>query len=185
MATAAGSTVSRSTTTSRAPAIPSLLTHGLGDCADLWDPLATSLADKYRVVSWDMRGHHRTDAPDDLTLYTQDIVVEDLRALSDHLGIERAVYGGHSLGGYTALRFHEKYPERVAGLISARDGSGLPQAGGQSGLDRSASPARELAGGEVRPQATAVPPRSCVSALRRSAKSRSTTCAASPTLSAA
>jgi pimeloyl-ACP methyl ester carboxylesterase len=103
---------------------PVVLTHGLGDCADLWDPLANALADRYRVISWDMRGHNRTDAPDDLTLYTQDIVVEDLRALSDHLGIERAVYGGHSLGGYTALRFHETYPERVAGLILHATGPG-------------------------------------------------------------
>lgn len=103
---------------------PVVLTHGLGDCAELWDPLAASLADRYRVVSWDMRGHFRTEAPDDLELYTQDIVVEDLRALADHLGIERGVFGGHSLGGYTALRFHEKYPERVAALVLHAAGPG-------------------------------------------------------------
>jgi pimeloyl-ACP methyl ester carboxylesterase len=50
--------------------------------------------------------------------------VEDLRALSDHLGIERAVYGGHSLGGYTALRFYEAYPERVTALVLHAAGPG-------------------------------------------------------------
>ena len=103
---------------------PVVLTHGLGDCADLWRPLIDALADRYRVVVWDMRGHFRTEAPPDLAQYTQDLVVEDLRALSDHLGIERAVYGGHSLGGYTALRFYEAYPERVAALILHAAGPG-------------------------------------------------------------
>jgi len=103
---------------------PLVLTHGLGDCAELWSGLADALADRYRTVTWDMRGHFRTEAPDGLALYTQDIVVEDLRALCDHLGIERAVFGGHSLGGYTALRFYEKYPQRVAALILHGTGPG-------------------------------------------------------------
>ena len=116
---------------------PVVLTHGLGDCADLWTPLGEALADAYRTVSWDMRGHYRTEAPDDLSLYTQDIVVEDLRALCDHLGIERAVFGGHSLGGYTALRFHEKYPQRVAALVLHAAGPGYRnQEGSQAWTDR-------------------------------------------------
>ncbi|MDP3767485.1 MAG: alpha/beta hydrolase [Dehalococcoidia bacterium] len=106
---------------------PVILTHGLGDCAELWSPLAEALAlpgKGYRVIGWDMRGHYRSEAPEDLAQYTQDIVVEDLRALCDHLGIERAVHGGHSLGGYTALRFHEKYPQRVAALVLHGTGPG-------------------------------------------------------------
>ena len=104
------------------PAI--ILTHGLGDSASLWAPLAEALGDSYRLISWDMRGHYRTEAPAELSEYTQDIVVEDLRALCDHLGLEKAVHGGHSLGGYTALRFHEKYPERVSALVLHAAGPG-------------------------------------------------------------
>ena len=126
----------------RGSGFPVVLTHGLGDCAELWSPLAGALADGYRVVSWDMRGHYRSESPDDLAQYTQDIVVEDLRALSDHLGIERGVYGGHSLGGYTALRFYEKYPERVAALVLHAAGPGYrnPE-GSQAWTDRLASAA--------------------------------------------
>ncbi|MCH7838560.1 MAG: alpha/beta fold hydrolase [Chloroflexi bacterium] len=114
-----------------------VLTHGLGDCAELWSPLAEALADGYRVVSWDMRGHYRSEAPEDPAQYTQDLVVEDLRALCDHLGIERAVHGGHSLGGYTALRFYEAYPERVAGLVLHAAGPGYRnQEGSQAWTDR-------------------------------------------------
>jgi len=117
------------------PAI--IMTHGLGDSADLWTPLAEALADSYRLVAWDMRGHFRSEAPQDLADYTQDIVVEDLRALADHLGLEKAVYGGHSLGGYTALRFYEKYPERVSALILHAAGPGYrnPE-GSQAWTDR-------------------------------------------------
>ncbi len=116
---------------------PIVMTHGLGDSAALWQPLAEALADKYRLISWDMRGHYRTEAPEDLSEYTQDIVVEDLRALCDHLGIEKAVFGGHSLGGYTALRFREKYPERVAALILHAAGPGYRnQEGSQAWTDR-------------------------------------------------
>ncbi len=128
--------------TEQGAGFPVVMTHGLGDCAELWAGLAEALADRYRVVSWDMRGHYRTEAPDDLALYTQDIVVEDLRALCDHLGIERAVFGGHSLGGYTALRFHEKYPQRVAALLLHAAGPGYrnPE-GSQAWTDRLAKAA--------------------------------------------
>jgi len=121
---------------------PLVLTHGLGDCAELWAGLAEALSDRYRVVTWDMRGHYRTEAPADPAQYTQDIVVEDLRALCDHLGIERAVFGGHSLGGYTALRFHEKYPQRVVALVLHATGPGYrnPEAS-QGWTDRLASAA--------------------------------------------
>ena len=117
------------------PAI--ILTHGLGDSAALWTPLAEALAGKYRLIAWDMRGHYRTEAPEELSAYTQDIVVEDLRALCDHLGLEKAVHGGHSLGGYTALRFHEKYPERVSALVLHAAGPGYRnEEGSQAWTDR-------------------------------------------------
>ena len=101
-----------------------IMTHGLGDSSALWKPLAEALADSYKLVAWDMRGHYQSEAPQDLAEYTQDAVVEDLRALADHLGLEKAVYGGHSLGGYTALRFYEKYPERVSALVLHAAGPG-------------------------------------------------------------
>ncbi len=117
----------------RGSGFPVVMTHGLGDAAELWAGLAGALAGRYRTVSWDMRGHFRSEAPDDPALYTQDIVVEDLRALCDHLGIERAVFGGHSLGGYTALRFYQKYPARVAALVLHAAGPGYRNAKGSQG----------------------------------------------------
>jgi pimeloyl-ACP methyl ester carboxylesterase len=104
---------------------PVVLTHGFADSAALWALNVPKLVEAgYRVVTWDMLGHYRTSAPAGFSRYTQDAVVEDLRALADHLGIERAVFGGHSLGGYTSMRFWQKYPERVAALVLSGTGPG-------------------------------------------------------------
>ena len=104
---------------------PVVLTHGFSDSAALWNYNVPVLVEAgYRVVTWDMLGHFRTSAPESFQRYTQDAVVDDLRALVDHLGIERAVFGGHSLGGYTSMRFWEKYPGYVAALILSGTGPG-------------------------------------------------------------
>lgn len=116
---------------------PVVLTHGFADSAALWTGNVPALTGAgYRAVTWDMLGHFRTAAPPDLERYTQDAVVEDLKALVDHLGISRAVFGGHSLGGYTSMRFYEKYPAYVAALILSGTGPGYRNpAGLQSWTD--------------------------------------------------
>jgi pimeloyl-ACP methyl ester carboxylesterase len=48
-----------------------------------------------------------------------------MRALLDHLGIESAVIGGHSLGGFLSLRFRVKYPGRVRALVLQGCGPGF------------------------------------------------------------
>jgi pimeloyl-ACP methyl ester carboxylesterase len=101
-----------------------VLVHGFGDSGLLWAGQIQHFRDRFRVVTVDMRGHARSGAPDQLGLYTQDQVVEDLGAVMDHLGIERAVLGGHSLGGYTVMRFYQRYPERVEALILSGTGPG-------------------------------------------------------------
>jgi len=109
----------------RGDGFPIVLTHGFGDSAALWALNVPALtAAGYRIITWDMLGHYRTSAPDDFARYTQEGVVEDLKALVDHFGIRRAVFGGHSLGGYTSMRFWEKYPEYVTGLILSGTGPG-------------------------------------------------------------
>lgn len=101
-----------------------LLTHGFGASAEMWQGQVDQFQDKYRIVRWDMRGHGESDCPDDRTLYSQTRTVEDMRELLDALELERAVIGGHSLGGFIALAFHAAYPERVQGLILQGCGPG-------------------------------------------------------------
>lgn len=113
------------------PAI--VLTHGFADSGLLWQPQIDHFQDRYRIVTHDMRGHARSGVPDDVGVYTQDQVVEDVRAIMDHLGIERAVLGGHSLGGYTSLRFYDRYPDRVRGLVLSGTGPGYRRQSGKQG----------------------------------------------------
>jgi pimeloyl-ACP methyl ester carboxylesterase len=103
-----------------------LLTPGFTGTLRSWDPTVGALAAAgWRVVTWDVRGHGETITPPDPELYRLDLVVDDLAALLDHLGSERAVVGGLSFGGYLALAFWCRYPERVRALLLADTGPGF------------------------------------------------------------
>jgi len=101
-----------------------VLIHGFGDSGQLWGAQAEHFKDRYRIVTVDLRGHARSGAPEELGLYTQDQVVEDVRAIMDYVGVEQAIMGGHSLGGYTTMRFYQRYPERVRAMILSGTGPG-------------------------------------------------------------
>jgi pimeloyl-ACP methyl ester carboxylesterase len=77
------------------------------------------------VITWDMRGHGASDAPDDPSLYSHTACVGDMAALLDTVGAARAVVGGMSLGGYLSLIFHLCHQERVAGLLLIDTGPGF------------------------------------------------------------
>ncbi len=107
------------------PALPLVLSHGFGATAEMWLPNVAALSAGREVVTWDLRGHGQTQSPLDQGLYTAAACVEDLAALLDETGFERAVIGGLSLGGYLSLAFYRKYPERVAALVLADTGPGF------------------------------------------------------------
>ena len=73
----------------------------------------------HRVVAYDARGHGASGPAPDPDAYDYDDLVEDLRAVLDDRGIDRAVLAGASMGAHTAVRFALDAPERVAGLVIA------------------------------------------------------------------
>jgi pimeloyl-ACP methyl ester carboxylesterase len=101
-----------------------LLSHGYSATGRMWDAQRRALSPRHRVVSWDMRGHGGTECPDDPACYATDLTVADMKALLDHLGIERAVVGGLSLGGYVSLAFFLAHPGMVRALVLADTGPG-------------------------------------------------------------
>jgi len=103
---------------------PLLLTHGYSASAAMWSPNLAALSRDRRVITWDIRGHGRSDAPDDLARYSEALSVEDMAALLDLEGADRAVVGGLSLGGYLSLAFHLRFPARVAALVLSDTGPG-------------------------------------------------------------
>jgi len=72
----------------------------------------------HRVVAYDARGHGSSSPAPAPDAYGYPLLTEDLRAVLDALGIERAVLAGVSMGAHTCLRLALEMPERVAGLVA-------------------------------------------------------------------
>ncbi|MGD0503063.1 MAG: alpha/beta fold hydrolase [Steroidobacteraceae bacterium] len=93
---------------------PLFLIHGIGASRHSWDGLVGRLKPHFRCISYDLRGHGRSPVP--LPPYTLEDLVEDLEALRAELGIERAHFAGHSLGGMIGPAYARRYPQRVLSL---------------------------------------------------------------------
>jgi len=95
-----------------------LLLPGLLFSRRMHRPLAETLADRgHRVLSLDLLGHGDSDRPPEMFNYSMTIFARQAVALLDHLGIERAVVGGTSLGANVTLEFASAAPERAQGLL--------------------------------------------------------------------
>lgn len=98
----------------RGQGLPVVLLHGYPLDHTLWRAQIAALGDAYRVIAPDLRGHGASPAP--AGDYSMDSLAADVAALLDRLGVERAVWVGHSMGGYVALAALRTLPQRVAGL---------------------------------------------------------------------
>lgn len=103
-----------------------LLTHGFSASSAMWRDNVPALVEAgHRVITWDMRGHGKSDSPDDGTLYSAALTVGDIDALLDAAGVDEAVIGGMSLGGYMSLAYHLAHRERVRALMLIDTGPGF------------------------------------------------------------
>ncbi|WP_372785691.1 alpha/beta fold hydrolase [Phenylobacterium sp.] len=101
-----------------------ILTHGYSSTGDMWAGQVAPLAKHFKVITWDMRGHGRSDYPTDQAAYSEAATVADMAALLDAVGAKDAVVGGLSLGGYMSLAFHATHPERTRALLIVDTGPG-------------------------------------------------------------
>jgi 3-oxoadipate enol-lactonase len=126
-----------------------LLSHGFLMDASMFDAQVAALAPEYRVVTLDARGHGGTLATGPFTFWD---LARDVLALLDHLGIERAVLGGMSQGGFVSLRAALLAPERVRGLVLIDSQAGTELEANRPGyeeihqtwLDQGPGPVQEL-----------------------------------------
>lgn len=93
-----------------------LFHHGLGSCQGIWAGWLPALAAGYRVVTFDMRGHGASSWPDAGARLDLDLFADDVFALLDAVGAERAHLVGESIGGTIALHAALRAPERVLSL---------------------------------------------------------------------
>lgn len=98
-----------------------VMLHGLTGNLAVWHfTTVPKLRGEYRITTYDLRGHGRSDMPP--TGYTTLDMAEDLRGIMDALGIERAHLMGHSLGADIALHFSLLYPQRVDKIVAVEAG---------------------------------------------------------------
>jgi pimeloyl-ACP methyl ester carboxylesterase len=92
---------------------PLVLLHGFTLDARLWDSLFGALAEHFRAIRYDLRGHGRSSLPVQDRPYSH---VADLEGLLDALGIHRAALCGSSMGGGVALDFALAHADAVSRL---------------------------------------------------------------------
>lgn len=101
-----------------------VMSNSLSTTVNMWDGQMPALADKYRVLRWEKRGHGGsgvTPPP-----YTLDTLMGDLRDLLRGLGIESAHCLGLSTGGAIAQLFAMRHPEMVRALVLCDTSSYVP-----------------------------------------------------------
>ncbi len=98
--------------------------HGITANSRAWLEVARALAPEVSVIAVDLRGRgasHRLPGPYGFATH-----VQDLLAVLDHLGLERTVLVGHSLGAYIGARLAAEHPERIASLVLVDGGLSAP-----------------------------------------------------------
>jgi pimeloyl-ACP methyl ester carboxylesterase len=93
-----------------------VMLHGLTGNLAIWHlKLVPMMRDEFRITTYDLRGHGRSDMPP--TGYTTADHAVDLEGLLDVLGMERVHLVGHSLGADVCLHFALRYPDRAGKLV--------------------------------------------------------------------
>ena len=92
--------------------IPLVLLHGFCEDSRLWEDWLKLLSHLH-VIRIDLPGFGGSGLPQNLSIES---MADAVKAIADHLTLEKFVLCGHSMGGYVSLAFAEKYPERLAGL---------------------------------------------------------------------
>jgi pimeloyl-ACP methyl ester carboxylesterase len=113
---------------------PVILAHGYLMDHEMFAPQVAALAPQYRVITWDERGFGLTEYDGEPFTYWDS--ANDCLGLLDHLGIDRAVVGGMSQGGFVSLRAALTAPERVRALILLDTQSGQEDPAIVAGYDQ-------------------------------------------------
>ena len=103
---------------------PLVFSHEFAGSHESWKAQVRYFSRRYRVITYNDRGYPPSTVPDNPDAYSEEQSVEDLRALLDVLGIQRAHIAGLSMGGAVALKFGIAHPDRCLGVVVAGAGSG-------------------------------------------------------------
>lgn len=92
-----------------------VLLHGFLENKGMWDFYIPEFAKKNRVITIDLLGHGETECLS--YVQTMEDNADAVHAVLSELRIRKAIFVGHSMGGYVALAFAELYPDTIKGLV--------------------------------------------------------------------
>ena len=96
---------------------PLVLLHGFPDFWYGWKNVITGLKNEFKLIVPDMRGYNLSDKPEGVENYDLNILVDDIKGLSEELQLGKFYLAGHDWGGIVAWSFAEKYPDLLEKLI--------------------------------------------------------------------
>jgi 3-oxoadipate enol-lactonase len=126
-----------------------VLSNSLLTNLSMWDDQVAALKSSYRVLRYDQRGHGGTQATEGS--YSFDLLVGDIMALLDMLGIKRAHFCGLSMGGMTALFLAQRHADRFDRIIACDCGPASTPASAQQWKERIDIAAKDGIGALVEP----------------------------------
>ncbi len=91
-----------------------VLLHGFLENQWMWDGFVVSFSKKYRIITIDLLGHGQTECLG--YVHSMEDNADMVHAVLSELRIRKAIFVGHSMGGYVALALAELYPETIKGL---------------------------------------------------------------------
>jgi len=103
---------------------PIIFIHELASDLRGWSAQTCYFSRGYRCIAYNARGYPPSDIPEDFASYGWEFAVDDIAAVMGGLKIERAHLVGLSMGGYAALLFGLRYPEKTSAIVAASVGSG-------------------------------------------------------------
>ena len=106
---------------------PIIFVHEFAGDHRSWEHQVRFFSRRYRCITFSARGYIPSDVPDDPEMYSQSIARDDILAVLDELNIGSAHIVGLSMGGFAALHFGLKYPNRAISLVVAGCGYGADE----------------------------------------------------------
>lgn len=107
---------------------PVIFVHEFAGDYRSWEPQLRHFGQRYRAVAYNARGYPPSDVPPSPDSYSQTRAADDVRAILDHLAIDKAHIVGLSMGGFATLHFGLRHPTRARSLCVAGCGYGAEPA---------------------------------------------------------
>ena len=103
---------------------PVIFVHEYAGDHRSWEAQMRHFGQRYRAITYAARGYPPSDVPEDVAKYSQARAADDIGAVLDRLGIDKAHVVGLSMGGFATLHFGFRHPARAHSLVVAGCGYG-------------------------------------------------------------